>query len=124
MTESFTSYLNGGGVAVVTPAEIFSETASIIRNNEWLNFSFVRVEGGAARVSDPFRIGALEENSKLAEVFSGKAGRDLYLLLSEIGILKQVDEATAIPMKDREGRPLALVKSFSSGGKLVFSLFG
>ena len=76
MTESFTSYLNGGGVAVVTPAEIFSETASIIRNNEWLNFSFVRVEGGAARVSDPFRIGALEENSKLADVF-GKAGRSL-----------------------------------------------
>jgi len=124
LAKSLTSYLNGGGVVVVTPAEIFSETASIIRNYEWLNFSFVRVEGGASRVRDPFRIGALEENSKLADVFSGKAGRDLYLTsFRKFGILKQVDEATAIPMKDREGRPLALVKSFSSGGKLVFFPF-
>jgi hypothetical protein len=124
LAESFTSYLNSGGVAIVTPAEIFSETASIIRKYEWLNFSFVRVEGGAARVSNPFRIGALEENSKLADVFSGKAGRDLYLTsFRKFGILNQVDEATAIPMKDREGRPLALVKSFSSGGKLVFFPF-
>ena len=124
LAESFSSYLNGGGVAVVTPAEIFSETASIIRNYQWLNFSFVRVEGGASRVHDPFRISALEENSKLADVFSGKAGRDLYLTsFRKFGILKQVDEATSIPMKDREGRPLALVKSFSSGGKLVFFPF-
>ena len=124
LAESLTSYLNGGGVAVVTPAEIFSETASIIRNYEWLNFSFVRVEGGASRVRNPFRIGALEENSKLADVFSGKAGRDLYLTsFRKFGILKQVDQATVIPMKDREGRPLALVKSFSSGGKLVFFPF-
>ena len=124
LAESFTSYLNEGGVIVVTPAEIFSETASIIRNYEWLNFSFVRVEGGASRVRDPFRIGALEENSKLADVFSGKAGRDLYLTsFRKFGILKQVDEATVIPMKDREGRPLALVRSFSSGGKLVFFPF-
>ncbi|MGB0354831.1 MAG: BatA domain-containing protein [Opitutales bacterium] len=124
LAKSLTSYLNGGGVVVVTPAEIFSETASIIRNYEWLNFSFVRVEGGASRVRDPFRIGALEENSKLADVFSGKAGRDLYLTsFRKFGILKQVDEATAIPMKDRKGRPLALVKSFSSGGKLVFFPF-
>ena len=124
LAKSLTSYLNGGGVVVVTPAEIFSETASIIRNYEWLNFSFVRVEGGASRVRDPFRIGALEENSKLADVFSGKAGRDLYLTsFRKFGILKQVDEAIAIPMKDREGRPLALVKSFSSGGKLVFFPF-
>ena len=124
LAKSLTSYLNGGGVVVVTPAEIFSETASIIRNYEWLNFSFVRVEGGASRVRDPFRIGALEENSKLADVFSGKAGRDLYLTsFRKFGILKQVDETTAIPMKDREGRPLALVKSFSSGGKLVFFPF-
>jgi len=124
LAKSLTSYLNGGGVVVVTPAEIFSETASIIRNYEWLNFSFVRVEGGASRVGDPFRIGALEENSKLADVFSGKAGRDLYLTsFRKFGILKQVDETTAIPMKDRKGRPLALVKSFSSGGKLVFFPF-
>ena len=124
LAESFTSYLNGGGVAVMTPTEIFSETASIIRNYQWLNFSFVRVEGGASRIRDPFRINALEENSKLADVFSGKAGRDLYLTsFRKFGILKQVDEATSIPMKDREGRPLALVKSFSSGGKLVFFPF-
>ena len=34
----FNSYLEGGGVAIITPSEIFSETASIIREMEWLRF--------------------------------------------------------------------------------------
>ena len=42
------AYLESGGVAVITPTEIFSETASIIRQEEWMRFSFIRVVGGAA----------------------------------------------------------------------------
>ena len=120
----FNSYLEGGGVAIITPSEIFSETASIIREMEWLRFSFVRIVGGAASVRNPFRIAALEQESKLAEVFSGKAGRDLYLTsLRKFGILTQVDESIEVAMKDREGRPLALIRNFSSGGKLIFFPF-
>ena len=118
------SYLEGGGVAIITPAEIFSETASIFRETEWLRFSFIRVVGGAASVRNPFRIAALKQESKLAEVFSGKAGRDLYLTsFRKFGILKQLDKSIEVAMNDREGRPLALIRNFSSGGKLIFFPF-
>ena len=74
MAPSLNAYLESGGVVVITPTEIFSETASIIRQEEWLRFSFIRVVGGAVFAQTPFRIGALDQNSCLSEVFSGKAG--------------------------------------------------
>lgn len=120
----FNSYLKNGGVAVITPAEIFSESASIFRENEWMRFSFVRVVGGAATVHAPFRIAALQEGSKLADTFSGKAGRDLYLTsFRKFGILKQLDQSVEVAMSDREGRPLSLSMNFPSGGKLIFFPF-
>ena len=80
--------------------------------------------GGAAFAQNPFRIGALDQNSGLSEIFSGKAGRDLYLTsLRKFGMLKKVDDAIKIELSDREGRPLALVQNFSSGGKLIFFPF-
>tara|TARA_A100001015_G_scaffold292707_1_gene368353 strand:+ start:315 stop:2288 length:1974 start_codon:yes stop_codon:yes gene_type:complete len=124
LEESFSSFLKNGGVALITPAEIFSETASVIRNHDWMRFSFTRVVGGATAANNPLRIAALDERSKLAEIFSGKAGRDLYLTsFRKFGILKQVDEDISVFMKDRQGRPLALVKSTQSGGKLIFFPF-
>ena len=63
-----------GGVVVITPTEIFSETASIIRQEEWLGFSFIRVVGGAAFAQTPFRIGALDQNSCLSEIFRERRG--------------------------------------------------
>ena len=111
LASSMNAYLKSGGVAVITPTEIFSETASIIRQEEWMRFSFIRVVGGAAFAQTPFRIGALDQSSGLSEIFSGKAGRDLYLTsLRKFGMLKKVDEALKIELSDREGRPLALVQ--------------
>ena len=124
LATSMNAYLESGGVAVITPTEIFSETASIIREEEWMRFSFIRVVGGAAFAQNPFRIGALEQNSVLSEIFAGKAGRDLYLTsLRKFGMLKKVDDTLGVELSDREGRPLALVKNFSSGGKLIFFPF-
>ena len=124
LAASMNAYLENGGVAVITPTEIFSETASIIRQEEWMRFSFIRVVGGATFAQNPFRIGALDKNSGLSEIFSGKAGRDLYLTsLRKFGMLKKVDDAIKIELSDREGRPLALVQNFSSGGKLIFFPF-
>ena len=109
---------------MITPGEIFSETASIIREAEWLQFSFIRVAGGAAAARNPFRIAALEEDSKLASTFAGKSVRDLYLTsFRKFGILKQIDDSVEIALRDREGRALALSKSLSSGGRIVFFPF-
>ena len=119
-------FLNKGGVVLATPGEPFSSSVSVLKSSDLLEYNFVRVAGGATRTRNPFRIGALPENSELADVFAGKSARDLYLsAIHKFGILKAgaVVENTEVPLRDREGRPLTLVKSFDAGGRFVFLPF-
>lgn len=123
---TLTDFLSKGGVALITPGDLFSSTVSILKSEKLLSYNFVRVAGGAVQTRNPFRIGALAENSSLAEIFAGKSARDLYLsAIHRFGILKPVSgsEGIEVPLRDREGRPLALVKPFDSGGRLVFLPF-
>ena len=73
------SFLDRGGVALITPSEPFSASISMIKQSGLLDFSFSKVEGGASRSGEVFRIAALAEESPLSKIFSGKASRDLYL---------------------------------------------
>ena len=119
-------FLNKGGVVLATPGEPFSSSVSVLKSSDLLEYNFVRVAGGATRTRNPFRIGTLPDNSELADVFAGKSARDLYLsAIHKFGILKAgaVVENTEVPLRDREGRPLALVKSFDAGGRFVFLPF-
>ncbi|MDG1325768.1 MAG: BatA domain-containing protein [Opitutales bacterium] len=119
-------YISKGGVALITPGEPFSSAVSILKSNQFFDYNFVRVAGGAVQSKNPFRIGALEPSSALAEVFAGKAARDLYLsAIHRFGIMKPSNgsEGIEVPLRDREGRPLALVKPFDGGGRLVFLPF-
>ena len=123
---TLTDFLSNGGVALITPGDLFSSTVSILKSEKLLSYNFVRVAGGAVQTRNPFRIGALAENSSLAEIFAGKSARDLYLsAIHRFGILKPISgsEDIEVPLRDREGRPLALVKPFDSGGRLVFLPF-
>ena len=123
---ALTEFLSKGGVALITPGDLFSSTVSILKSEKLLAYNFVRVAGGAVQTRNPFRIGALGENSSLAEIFAGKSARDLYLsAIHRFGILKpgSGSENIEVPLRDREGRPLALVKPFDSGGRLVFLPF-
>jgi len=123
---TLTEFLSKGGVALITPGDLFSSTVSILKSERLLAYNFVRVAGGAVQARNPFRIGALGENSSLAEIFAGKSARDLYLsAIHRFGILKpgSGSENIEVPLRDREGRPLALVKPFDSGGRLVFLPF-
>jgi hypothetical protein len=123
---ALTKFLSNGGVALITPGDLFSSTVSILKSEKLLAYNFIRVAGGAVQTRTPFRIGALGENSSLAEVFAGKSARDLYLsAIHRFGILKpgSGSENIEVPLRDREGRPLALVKPFDSGGRLVFLPF-
>ena len=118
------AFLEGGGTAVLTPGLPFAQTASVIRDSDLFSFKFLRVAGGAVRVGNPFRINALEESSSLRAVFDGKAARDLYLsAIHRFGILQQVGEGVDVPIRDREGRPLALVRNLDGGGRIVFLPF-
>ena len=118
------SFLDRGGVALITPSEPFSASISMIKQSGLLDFSFSKVVGGASRSGEVFRIAALAEESPLSKIFSGKASRDLYLTsFFRFGVLKSVGDPLKIPIKDRNGRPLALVRDYESGGKLVFLPF-
>ena len=117
-------FVEGGGTAILTPGQPFAKTASVIRDADLFSFKFLRVAGGAVRLGNPFRIKALEESSLLNEVFDGKAARDLYLsAIHRFGIIQKVGPGVEVPIRDREGRPLALVRNFDAGGRLVFLPF-
>lgn len=117
-------FLKRGGTAIVTPAQPFVKTVSAIKEAGLLDYKFLRVAGGAVRMANPFRIKALEEDSSLNQVFSGKSARDLYLsAIHRFGILQKIGEGTEIPISDRDGRPLALTRSFEGGGRIVFFPF-
>jgi hypothetical protein len=117
-------FVEGGGTAIVTPGQPFAKTASIIRDADLLSFKFLRVAGGAVRLGNPFRIKALDESSFLNAVFDGKAARDLYLsAIHRFGIMQKIGGGVDVPIKDREGRPLALVRNMDGGGRIVFLPF-
>ena len=63
----------------MTPGEIFGETASILRDSSWFDFSFVRVAGVLPSIAIPFESLPLGDRSRLSSLFSGNASRDLYL---------------------------------------------
>jgi len=122
--ENLSTFLDSGGIAIMTPGEIFGETASILRDSSWFDFSFVRVAGGASFNRNPFRIASLGDGSRLSSLFSGNASRDLYLTsIRKFGILKDLDESIEVPIRDREGRPLALLREYESEGRLIFFPF-
>lgn len=119
-------FLANGGSVLITPGEPFASAVSVLKANQLLQHKFIRIAGGAVQTKNPFRIGALEEGSALAEVFAGKAARDLYLTaIHRFGIMKAStdEENVEVPLRDREGRPLALVKPFDGGGRLIFLPF-
>ena len=117
-------FLTTGGSAFVTPGRRFSSTASIFKQNNLMDFSFLRVAGGANLNSIPFRIATLETSSSLGEVFSGKSARDLYLTaIRRFGILNNLGQDLQVPLRDRQGRPLVVIRNFETGGRLVFLTF-
>ena len=117
-------HLEKGGVALVTPGDRFSSTASVLNQSNLMDFSFLRVAGAASLNSKPFRIAALEQGGQLDEVFQGKSARDLYLTsIRRFGILRKLGEQVEVPLRDREGRPLALIRRYESGGRLIFLPF-
>lgn len=118
------AHLEKGGVALVTPGDRFSSTSSVLKQSGLMDFSFLRVAGAASLNSKPFRIAALEQGGQLDEVFQGKSARDLYLTsIRRFGILRKLGEQVEVPLRDREGRPLALIRRYESGGRFIFLPF-
>ena len=56
-------------------------------------------------------------------MFSGDSVRDLYLSQIRKFIKVNEGESVEVPLYDRSGHPLVLIRNFPSGGKLVFFTF-
>lgn len=123
VVEELKNHLERGGVALLTPAESYVGMNQTLRESKLLDFTFNRVAQTEFRM-DPYRIKVLAEENPLSAVFSGDSARDLYLTkVRKFLFLRDWEDQLDAPLFDREGRPLALVRNFPNGGKLVFLCF-
>lgn len=123
LTVPLRRHLKRGGAVLVTPPE-----DSHVRMNQalkepgLLDFTFAGFNRTAFRM-EPYRIEVLPQESRLNKVFAGDSVRDLYL--SQIRQFINVEEGDdlEIPLRDRSGRPLVLIRTFPNGGRLVLFTF-
>ena len=124
LASNLKSFLEGGGVCLMTPSVPFSASISSINKSDLLDFSFSKIAGAASRSSEVFRIAALSQDSPLSQLFSGTSARDLYLTsFQRFGVLKNIKDTLKVPLRDREGHALAVIREYESGGRLVFLPF-
>ncbi len=117
------THLEKGGKVLITPPQ-----DSHVRMNQalnvsgLLNFTFGGMNRTAFRM-EPYRFEVLPESSRLDKVFSGDSVRDLYL--SQIQKFISIEEGNGleVPLYDRAGRPLVLIRTFPGGGRIVFFSF-
>ncbi len=116
-------HLNGGGTALLTPGESYVGMNQLLRESKLMDFTFNRLLQTEFRL-DPYRIEVLDDQNPLSQVFAGDSVRDLYLTqVRRFLSLRDWDDNLECPLYDREGRPLALVRKFPGGGRLVFLCF-
>ena len=123
LAPALSNYLNNGGKVLVTPPnDSHVRMNRALKDGEIIDFTFAGINRTAFRM-EPYRIDVLEKNSRLHSVFSGDSVRDLYLTEIRQFITLNDPLGLDVPLRDRTGRPLVLVRSFPGGGKLVFSSF-
>ena len=117
------SHLQGGGTVLVTPPDdSFVAMNQILKESGMLSFTFGGINQTMPGI-DPFRFEVLAENSELSRVFSGDSARDLYLSQIKQFITVKEGEGLEVPLRDRSGKPLVLIRTLPSGGRLIFFTF-
>jgi hypothetical protein len=117
------SHLQGGGTVLITPPDdSFVAMNQILKESGMLSFTFGGINQTMPGI-DPFRFEVLAENSELSRVFSGDSARDLYLSQIKQFITVKEGESLEVPLRDRSGKPLVLVRTLPSGGRLIFFTF-
>ncbi|MEL0004766.1 MAG: BatA domain-containing protein [Opitutales bacterium] len=123
LSEALSLFLGSGGTVFATPGESPVRMNQTFKKHALLDFTFSRLEQTPFRMA-PHRIGTLDESSKLSEVFSGDSSRDLYLTkIRKFLMLKNLESEIEVPLRNREGHPLVLVKKFPGGGRFVLFCF-
>ena len=122
-TSVLIEHLEGGGTALLTPGEPYVGMNQVLRERNLMDFTFNRLLQTESRL-DPYRIEVLDDQNPLSLVFGGDSVRDLYLTqIRRFVSLRDWGDKLDCPLYDREGRPLALIREFPGGGRLVFLCF-
>jgi len=115
--------LQDGKVVLMTPPlDSHVKMNQALKDQELLPFTFGGLNRTAFRM-EPYRVEVLPKNSQLLSVFSGDSVRDLYLTQIRQFISVKEGANLSVPLRDRSGKPLVLVRTFPSGGRLVFFTF-
>ncbi len=111
------AHVQAGGRVVATPGESPAEMLSMLRKQGFLEADYRGTSGNATGLQDPARISGLDPGNPLADVFSGEAGKDLYLsrIHQHVSLRPRGDFRTLMKLEDDS--PL-LVESRSGKGSL------
>ena len=123
LAPALSQYVSKGGKVLVTPPnDAHVRMNRALKDGNLIDFTFGGMNRTAFRM-EPYRIDVLEKNSRLNTVFSGDSVRDLYLTEIRQFITLNDPLDLDVPLRDRLGRPLVVIRSYPGGGKLVFSSF-
>ena len=108
-------YAKAGGKVIVTPGESPAETISILREQGFLEADYRGFKDSSASGLKPYRIEGLVEGTPLAKLFSGEAGKDLYLskISKFVGLRPRGDARPIIELDD--SWPLILESPLGKG---------
>ena len=108
-------YAKAGGKVVATPGPSPAETLATLRQQGFLEADYRGLKDSSGAGLRPYRIAGLSEGTPLAKLFSGEAGKDLYLshILKYVA-LRPRGEARAV-MALEEGAPLILESPVGKG---------
>ena len=115
------AYARSGGKVVVTPGGSPAEMLSILRKNEFLEADYRGLKESSGRGMQPYRLAGLPESNPLGKLFSGDAGKDLYLSrVHKFVALRPRGETRAI-LSLEEGAPLLLQCPLGKGSLFLFT---
>ncbi|MGE9292771.1 MAG: hypothetical protein ACQKBW_04095, partial [Puniceicoccales bacterium] len=121
--EELRDYVANGGVALITPGQNASRLFRQLREGELTETAFLGMPGRNRDRSEPFRIATLEPGSPLADVFTGKSARDLYLTEIYQYVKLRPGAKTSVLLATEDGDPL-LVRETLGKGELLISALG
>ena len=113
--ESILQYAKEGGKVVATPGSSPAETISLLREYGFLEADYRGLKDTSATGIQPFRIAGLSEGTPLAKLFSGEAGKDLYLsqIVKHVALRPRGDSRILMSIDD--GVPLILESPVGKG---------
>ncbi len=115
-------FVKAGGTAIMLPGESFPKMYRSLKNNGFMNSTFLGMAGTTNERQNPFHLGAVNTGTKMARMFSDEAAKDLYLVNIYKYIRVQHDPRDLALLSFENGAP-AVLNTVMGEGNMFTSLF-